>query len=1286
MLYGEIAMEFSNKVKYVRNELKLSQDELAKELGVSFATVNRWEQGNVVPHNNTSLKFDEFCKIHNIIFEKASNVHKGLTLITARQIESWFSLNQRDSQGGFPELIEKLIIESVKGNIKNLRFPSKDKVNLDGFDGEVTCDSPNNLFIPFGNSVWELGATTISSVAKIKKDYETRSVHTPMAQKKSSTFVLVTPKSFSSSTKNQLLSYFNKQKWKQVKIYDAVDLELWLSQCLTTSLWVHEMFTNEKLDIDSFDNAYTNFMTKTSPELSSKLFTTKRENESQLFFDLLKSSRVIKVSSASKEESFGFVLSTLKETNDKNILSKIIICNNYSSLIKADALATGKILILTSPIANHSISKNNQFIFIFGRDTADQSINVSLNVRPQSCIMDVLTNEMKVPAAKLSEISHKAKNNIMLIMREIENETSHTSNNWRNDPEIEKLIPILMVGKVDLNNETDKKILSSFLPQRIELDSYITYLRKWENRDNSPLFFYGNNIKVCLKEELWISVKNLITPKVIDILIQTLKDIFKTVNPKFELPAEKRVAHQIYHKAWNYNKHLISGLLDSCILLTIYNNEQTKIDLLVRQILDYVSSPESILTLSDFFSLIAECSPDEFLAYIEKEIKDDKSYLFTLFANNDTSSLFGARQDYCSLLWALELLTHINETKIRTCNILMSLNLKEFVYKISNCPKESLLNILHWLNKKNALTFNDKKDIVVKFIKTYGKHAFDIALNLISASSVMLSGADLKWRNPNLIEEEITYGMIYCAIEEYVQAILSTVEHSDLDTIKKIIDLHFYLTNNSLDNISNFIQKNYSHDKKASNNLYEYVLSMRYSIIKYSEKNNDEYFLKTCENLIKILKPNDLLDSSLVYFKHFGYDDCPIPETIDEDFDKEEKKVRKYQSELFKKLYDTYDHDALIDKITAALPDNGIDGHFFATQNLSSQDVDLFVESAKKLKKFHFLVSFLSNLGTHIFESFINKQDKSFIMEIIPFIYNIKSVPNVILQDEELIQLLYRHREMNADATSNDLELIKLYNPISYIQWVIYHVKTENWDIANILSVLHNIKIEHITNTNDFYHLRKIFSQLDQNYYNDEILKLEIMFFNIFNYDEIPNGIKKYLFSNPQEYISLIDSVDKENKIASSMWFKLNMYMSFPLNFETEPEKIDKFIFTIMNYSNPDDRRIRILRSNLGSILARSFNVDEKHLLPQNLINIVEKLADDNVNRGIVIGYENMRGVRTVGDGTSELKLSELYEEEAKSKDILYPEAAKILRALAKNRKFDAQRDKEDRMLMDDLL
>lgn len=52
---------FAVMVKDARRQLGLSQEELAHELGVSFATINRWENGRTVPFKLARRQFEAFC-------------------------------------------------------------------------------------------------------------------------------------------------------------------------------------------------------------------------------------------------------------------------------------------------------------------------------------------------------------------------------------------------------------------------------------------------------------------------------------------------------------------------------------------------------------------------------------------------------------------------------------------------------------------------------------------------------------------------------------------------------------------------------------------------------------------------------------------------------------------------------------------------------------------------------------------------------------------------------------------------------------------------------------------------------------------------------------------------------------------------------------------------------------------------------------------------------------------------------------------------------------------------
>lgn len=55
-------MEFSKTVRKVRKQLRMSQQQLADALCVSFATINRWENGHVIPSNLAQKSFFDFCE------------------------------------------------------------------------------------------------------------------------------------------------------------------------------------------------------------------------------------------------------------------------------------------------------------------------------------------------------------------------------------------------------------------------------------------------------------------------------------------------------------------------------------------------------------------------------------------------------------------------------------------------------------------------------------------------------------------------------------------------------------------------------------------------------------------------------------------------------------------------------------------------------------------------------------------------------------------------------------------------------------------------------------------------------------------------------------------------------------------------------------------------------------------------------------------------------------------------------------------------------------------------
>ena len=62
-------MSFSDEIKKIRQHCFLSQETFARELNVSFSSVNRWEGGRAKPNLVAMKNLKEFCVSHDIDFD-----------------------------------------------------------------------------------------------------------------------------------------------------------------------------------------------------------------------------------------------------------------------------------------------------------------------------------------------------------------------------------------------------------------------------------------------------------------------------------------------------------------------------------------------------------------------------------------------------------------------------------------------------------------------------------------------------------------------------------------------------------------------------------------------------------------------------------------------------------------------------------------------------------------------------------------------------------------------------------------------------------------------------------------------------------------------------------------------------------------------------------------------------------------------------------------------------------------------------------------------------------------
>ena len=70
-------MSFAEDIKKIRIKALLTQEDFAKEIGVSYTTVNRWETGKAKPTIKAMKLIDEYCKKNSIDFNVGEEVAKS---------------------------------------------------------------------------------------------------------------------------------------------------------------------------------------------------------------------------------------------------------------------------------------------------------------------------------------------------------------------------------------------------------------------------------------------------------------------------------------------------------------------------------------------------------------------------------------------------------------------------------------------------------------------------------------------------------------------------------------------------------------------------------------------------------------------------------------------------------------------------------------------------------------------------------------------------------------------------------------------------------------------------------------------------------------------------------------------------------------------------------------------------------------------------------------------------------------------------------------------------------
>src|SRR5579862_2187610 len=273
-------------------------------------------------------------------------------LVNASDIDQW--ANRREAQDHIPLLLRRLV-RATNASVTSSSFPAREAVQLGGWDGEVDAITATT-YVPDGGSGWEIGAQK-KVKAKADGDYTTRT-DDPLGRTPSqTTFVFVTPRRWGGK-KKWIRTRTAERVWREVRAYDADDLEQWLELAPAVHIWFSRLLGKSPSGVTDLETVWHDWRAATTTPLTPALLLAGRSDLSDAVVRWLDGPpSVLTLQAESRDEALAIVAATVEQLPEDRrdaLFSRAIVVDSHdawSELVAHDAP-----LILVPRLLNSSLT------------------------------------------------------------------------------------------------------------------------------------------------------------------------------------------------------------------------------------------------------------------------------------------------------------------------------------------------------------------------------------------------------------------------------------------------------------------------------------------------------------------------------------------------------------------------------------------------------------------------------------------------------------------------------------------------------------------------------------------------------------------------------------------------------------------------------------------------------------------------------------------------------------------------------------------------------------------
>lgn len=814
----------------------------------------------------------------------------------------------------------RTLVNSTGGGLEKVDFPGNDDAERAGWDGWTEAKN-GTPWIPAGTTGWEFG---VNEDPKTKADGDfAKSVkaHKRKTDRDQITFVFVTPRRWPGKAR-WIADMKAKKQWKDVRAYDASDLEQWMEQSLAGQAWFANETERPSQGVRSLDKCWNDWANVTKPALDGSLFKTAIDIARDKFKDFLArpASEPMVITGDSVEEALAFLSQLFSDPELTEGRDRALVFDQAGILPKLAQGSKDFIAVIHSRDVERELgpySSSLRSIVLYPRNATNSEPHIILEPLGYEAFR-VGLEAMGYDRDDITKYGNMSGRSLTVLRRQLSTVEAVRTPEWAADNKLaSSLVPLMLVGAWDANNESDQialNLLAGDVPYE-ELERRILELLAL---NDTPVWSIGGYRGVISKIDALFAIAKVITRADLKQYFDWATVVLGEDDPALDLPEKERWAAALHGKQREFSGALREGISETLVLLAVHGNRLFKTRLgfdcevaaskLVLELLEPLSTRKIEANERDL-PVYAEAAPDTFLEIFERDLKTQQPASISILKPIETG-LFGFHSSRVGLLWALEGLAWNPATLARVVLILGRLACVEINDNYGNKPIASLKNIFRAWMPQTAANHDQRLKTLMLLLEKFPVVGWKICIDQFGHYGGRAGDYSHKpkWRPDGYGFGEPLKSMepIYAFVREMVEVSLTRPTYT-ADMLCDLVDRLYGLIDKDQERVWKLIEawKGSASDPdiaKVREKIRVTVLSRR-----GRRRTKDKGFptlTKTAKAVYAVMEPTDLANKHEWLFRQSWVEEAADElEDDDLDFRKRDERIEQLRVTALKEVF-----------------------------------------------------------------------------------------------------------------------------------------------------------------------------------------------------------------------------------------------------------------------------------------------------------------------------------------------------------------------------------------------